>query len=102
MDYHEHKNYFETAYKTGSDVWTHVTVENQGKDFVERLVPGALVLELGSGRGLFAKHLAESGFRVIGLDFAGDAVKRADEEVKNWGLAGKLKFVEANALDIPF
>ena len=102
MDYHEHKNYFETAYKTGSDVWTHVTVKNQGKDFVERLAPGALVLELGSGRGLFAKRLAESGFRVIGLDFAGDVVKRADEEVKNWGLAGKLKFVEANALDIPF
>ncbi|MEI6580763.1 MAG: class I SAM-dependent methyltransferase [bacterium] len=102
MDYHEHKNYFETAYKTGTDIWTHLPMKARGEMLMEQLSPGALILDVGSGRGLFAKQLAETGFRVIGIDFEGNIVKKTNEEIKNWGLEGKLKFMEASALDIPF
>ena len=102
MDYHEHKKYFETAYKTGADIWTHLPMKARGQMLIEQLSPGALVLEVGSGRGLFAKQLAEEGFRVIGIDFEGNIVRKANSEIKNWGLEGKLKFMEADALDIPF
>lgn len=102
MDYREHKKYFETAYKTGSDIWTHLPMKARGQLLTGELSPGALILDVGSGRGLFAKQLAETGFRVIGIDFEGNIVKKTNDEIKNWGLEGKLKFVEGSALDIPF
>lgn len=101
-DYQKHKEYFETAYRTGSDVWTHLEMKNRGAIFMKELPAGAMILDVGSGRGVFAKKLAEAGFSVIGLDFEGNIVQKANEEVKNWGLEGKLKFVEGDALDIPF
>jgi ubiquinone/menaquinone biosynthesis C-methylase UbiE len=102
MDYHEHKKYFETAYKTGSDTWPRMPVEIQGVKLMEQLPKDSLILDIGSGRGLFAKHMAEMGYRVIGIDFEGGIVNKANSEVKSWGLEGKLKFMEANTLDIPF
>ena len=102
MDYQEHKNYFEIAYRTGSDIWTNLSIKNRGKMLMKELPKESMVLDVGSGRGLFAKQLAESGFSVIGLDFEGNIVKKTNEEIKNWGLSGKLKFVEGSALDIPF
>ena len=102
MDYHEHKKYFEIAYKTGTDIWTNLPLKSRGKMLIEKLSPGALILEVGSGRGLFAKQLAEEGFRVIGIDYEKNIVQKDNAEIKNWGLEGKLKFVEADALDIPF
>jgi ubiquinone/menaquinone biosynthesis C-methylase UbiE len=102
MDYHEHKKYFETAYKNGADTWPRMPIETQGLKLMERLPLGAMILDIGSGRGLFGKHMAELGFRVIGIDFEGNIVKKANAEIKNWGLEGKLKFMEANVLDIPF
>lgn len=69
---------------------------------MEKLPPGALILDVGSGRGLLAKKMAESGFSVIGIDFEKEIVKKTNELVKGWGLEGKLKFVEGDALDIPF
>jgi len=101
-NYQEHKKYFDSAYKTGTDIWTHLPMKARGEMLVEQLSPGAIILDIGSGRGLFAKHLVELGFRVIGIDFVSEIVKKTNENVKNWGLQGKLKFVEGNALDIPF
>ncbi len=102
MDYKDHKEYFEIAYRTGSDIWTHLPLKNRGQLLVEQLPKGALILDVGSGRGLFAKQLVEAGYSVIGLDFEGNIVRKTNAEIKNWGLEGKLKFVEGDALDIPF
>ena len=102
MQYHEHKNYFETAYKNGADIWTHLSDKTKGIKLTENLKTGSFVLDVGSGRGLFAKQLAESGFKVIGIDFEKNIVDKTNAEIKNWGLEGKLKFMEANVLDIPF
>jgi ubiquinone/menaquinone biosynthesis C-methylase UbiE len=102
MNYLEHKKYFGTAYKTGADTWTHPYTTRESLKLTEKLSQGAYILDLGSGRGFLAKHLAETGFRVIGLDFEEEIVKKTNENVKDWGLEGKVKFVEGDALDIPF
>jgi len=102
MDYSKHKEYFETAYRTGSDIWTHLPMKDRGKLLVEQLSKDSLILDVGSGRGYFAKQLVEAGYRVIGIDFESNIIKKTNESVKDWGLAGKLKFVEGDALDIPF
>lgn len=101
MKYHEHKKYFETAYKSGSDTWTHLPMEARGLKLKEELPKSGLILDIGSGRGLFAKSLVESGFKVIGIDFDSGIVNSANNQIKDWGLEGKLKFMEADALDIP-
>ncbi len=95
------KKYFELAYKTGTDIWTRPPSFEQGRGLTEKLGRDALILDLGSGRGLFAKHLADQGFRVIGLDFDRGMVDRGNSLVKDWGHEGRLKFMEGNALDIP-
>jgi ubiquinone/menaquinone biosynthesis C-methylase UbiE len=102
MEYHEHKKYFETAYKNGVDIWTHLPEETKGIKLTENLKIGSFILDVGSGRGIFAKKLAESGYKVIGIDFEKNIVEKANSEIKNWGLEGKLKFMEADVLDIPF
>lgn len=102
MSYLEHKEHFNIAYKTGADTWTHPSTTTEGRIFIEKLSPGANILDVGSGRGFFAKHLAGLGFKVIGIDFAKDAVEKANANITDWGLEGKLKFVEADVLNIPF
>ena len=102
MQYHEHKKYFEIAYRNGADVWTHLPIKRTELKLTEKLKVDSLILDAGSGRGLIAKQLAESGFRVIGIDFEKNIVEKTNSEIKNWGLEGKLKFLEADVLDIPF
>ena len=101
MKYNEHKKYFETAYKNGSDYWTHLPNQMRGLKLLEKLPPNSLILDVGSGRGLFGKRMAEAGFRVIGIDFEPNIVQKSNADIKSWGLEGKLKFMEADALDIP-
>ena len=102
MSYLEHKKHFSAAYKTGADIWTHPYSNRESLKLTEKLSPGAYILDIGSGRGFLAKHLAEMGFKVIGIDFEGEVVKKANENVKDWGLEGKVKFMEADALSVPF
>lgn len=102
MKYNKHKDYFEAAYKTGSDIWTHLPMKDRGSMMTKELSQGAIILDVGSGRGLFAKNLAEMGYSVIGIDFEKNIVEKTNHEVERWGLLGKLKFIEGSALDLPF
>jgi len=103
MDYKTHKEYYKTAYKNGSDIWTHLPIKIRGaKKLVEKLPIGGAVLDLGSGRGLIAKNLAEMGFKVIGIDFEEDIVDKANMEIKDWKLEGKLKFIKTDVFHMPF
>ena len=102
MDYHEHKRYFEMAYRNGVDVWTSLPTKSRGATLIENLPIGSFILDVGSGRGIVAKELTEAGYKVIGIDFEKNIIEKTNNEIKNWGLEGKLKFVEADVLDIPF
>lgn len=101
MSYLDHKKYFGISYKTGSDSWTHSPTAKEGLKLTEKLSPGAFILDVGSGRGFFARHLAKMGFSVIGLDFERNIVEKANQDIKDWELEGKLKFIEGDALKIP-
>jgi len=102
MDYSLHRNYFNTAYKTGTDIWTHLPIDIRGAKLMGKLSAGATVLDIGSGRGIFAKKLAETGFKVIGIDSESEIVANTNKEVENWGLSGRVKFMVADALELPF
>lgn len=102
MSYLDHKKYFNIAYKTGTDTWTRQPTAAEARKFIEKLSPGMRILDIGSGRGFFAKHLAELGFLVTGIDFEKDIVEKANENIKDWGLENKLKFIEADALNTLF
>lgn len=61
------------------------------------------VLDIGSGKGITARHLAEKyGCRVIGVDLSEDMVEYANRMATAKGLTGKISFVKANALELPF
>lgn len=59
------------------------------------------VLEIGCGAGRTLVPLAKMGFKVIGLDFSPEMLKRAGNKVKKFKLEGGVKLVEANAVKIP-
>ncbi len=69
---------------------------------MENLAKDSIILDIGSGRGLFAKMLAESGYKVIGIDFEKNIVDKVNLDIKDWGLEGRLRFIEGDALDISF
>jgi|SRR3989344_1288525 len=102
MEYNKHKDFFNKAYKTGSDVWTNIRIQLKGAQFMEKLPPGASVLDIGSGRGVFANELAAAGFTVTGIDFEEEIVTKANMEIKVAGLSPKVNFIVADAFNMPF
>jgi len=96
------KEFFETAYKTGSDTWSRISFRGEIiQKLKEELPANAIILDLGTGRGRFALRLVESGFRVIGLDFISHIVERNNDEAKLQGYQGRARFIEGSVLDIP-
>ncbi|MCF7835598.1 MAG: class I SAM-dependent methyltransferase [Candidatus Marinimicrobia bacterium] len=102
MSYEEQKKYFEQSYTTGSDIWTHIPYEKRGLPLLSKLPKNSLILDVGSGRGMWSFELAEMGYRVIGIDYAKNAVDKANNGSKDRGLEGKIKFVEGDVLNMPF
>ncbi len=102
MSYESQKEYFERAYRTGSDIWTHTPYTLKGKDLLPYLPPNAMLLDLGSGRGRFPFELVKLGFKVIGLEYVKEIVEKNNEEVKVNKISDKIRFIEGDALDIQF
>ena len=102
MKYDLSQEYFARAYRTGTDIWTHIPFQMKGGELLQTLKPGALVLDLGSGRGRFPFQLLEHGVRVIGLDYVPEIIGKSNQEVKDLDLERVSRFVVGDALDIPF
>jgi ubiquinone/menaquinone biosynthesis C-methylase UbiE len=65
--------------------------------------PDDLVLDVCSGMGGPARYFAwKTGCRVTGLDLTASRVAGATELTRLAGLAGSVRFVHGNALDMPF
>jgi len=98
----ENKQFFETAYRTGTDIWSHAPIPEKARLLSEKLNKDALILDLGSGRGRLPFELVKLGFRLIGVDYVSDIVKNNNKEVSGQALNDRLRFVEADVLELPF
>ncbi|MCB9568352.1 MAG: methyltransferase domain-containing protein [Myxococcales bacterium] len=69
---------------------------------IPRLRPGLRVLDVGCGGGHFAIELAEREptLEIVGVDLSTRLLAWARE--RGAGVAGRVSFVEASALDMPF
>lgn len=101
-DYSDQKKFFEIAYRTGTDSWTHIPYRLRAKSIVDYIRPDSLVLDVGSGRGRFPFELVKLGYRVIGLEYVKEVVTKDNDEVRLLGISDKIRFVEGDVLDIPF
>lgn len=102
MEYDAQKDFFEIAYRTGSDVWTHIPYHSTALRMVPALPKDSFVLDIGVGRGLWLHKLVAEGYRVIGLDYISDIAKKGNADLKLEGLGDRARFIHGDVLDIPF
>jgi ubiquinone/menaquinone biosynthesis C-methylase UbiE len=69
-----------------------------------RGIRGGRVLDIGTGSGRLAIELAKTGgnFQITGLDISENMLQKARENARLAGLADKIRFVPANAANLPF
>lgn len=101
MNQDAQKNYFEIAYRTGSDIWTHIPYHHVAMQVLPPLAPDAMVLDLGAGRGLWISKLVADGNRAIGLEYISDMVRRGNQDIKLHGFADRARFIHGDVRDIP-
>jgi SAM-dependent methyltransferase len=102
-DAHEETRY---AWNVNAAYWDETMGE--GNDFVEVLIwppvrrllalqPGARVLEIACGNGLYARKLADLGADVVATDFAPEMIARA--QARPSSTAGKVEYRVLDATD---
>lgn len=99
--YHPQKEYFQTAYNTGTDNWSQIDFKTKLLEYITYFPDSGTILDIGCGRGQLAFLLAEIGYKVIGMDYIEKIVRVNNEEVKSKSLGGKLGFVAGDVFDIP-
>ncbi|MCI5051475.1 MAG: class I SAM-dependent methyltransferase [Candidatus Pacebacteria bacterium] len=96
------KQYFQFAYQTGSDIWSHIPYRYKAEQMLPPIEKESLILDIGAGRGLWAMKLANLGFKVLGIDYIESIVSKVNERIKDEGLQERARFMVGNALEIPF
>ena len=96
------KQYFQFAYQTGSDIWSHIPYRYTAEQMIPRMERDSLVLDIGAGRGLWAAKLVGLGYRVLGIDYVESIVQKVNTQIKDEGYADRARFMVGNVLDIPF
>jgi cyclopropane fatty-acyl-phospholipid synthase-like methyltransferase len=95
------KQFFETAYRTGSDIWSHIPYQKTALQMLPRLPKDSLILDVGSGRGLWVQKLVRMGYRLIGIDYIPLIVERANTTIKEEGIQDRARFMVGDVCDIP-
>lgn len=76
------------------------------RDFYNLLLqfarPGLKVLDYGCGTGELAISVAEMGAQVIGIDISSEAIRKANEQAKQQGIAQMVTFIEMDAENLWF
>lgn len=94
--------YFDTAYRTGSDIWTYIPYMQNLLNMIPELVPDTIILDVGAGRGMLAHKLLGLNYRVIGIDYVRSIVDSVNKDFKDNNLAHRGRFVHGTATDLPF
>jgi ubiquinone/menaquinone biosynthesis C-methylase UbiE len=102
MNHDAQHKYFDTAYRTGSDLWTHVSYIPTILQMMPSLLPDTIILDVGAGRGVLANKFIELGYRVIGIDYVRSIVDSANQDLKINKLDTKGRFIHGTATDLPF
>lgn len=102
MSNDEQYRYFDTAYRTGSDIWTHIPYYHTALEMIPPIEKDSIVLDIGSGRGLWAFKLIDYGFRVIGVDYVQSIVEKVNQDIKLLSYAERARFIHGQATDLPF
>ncbi len=102
MSYENSKKYFETAYRTGSDIWTHKNYRAKVLEFLSYIPKSGELLDIGTGRGIWPFIFADEGFRVTGIDYVQNIVDASNQEVYFQKKEDKIKFIQADVFDLPF
>jgi len=91
---------FSLSYWRGHVPWDSGVVPPELQEIVkgaDALPPGH-ALDIGCGTGTNSLYLARYGWQVVGVDFAGPAIKRANEKLQQAGaLAGSARFLRRDA-----
>ena len=96
------KQYFQFAYQTGSDIWTHIPYRYKAEQMLPSLEKDALILDIGAGRGLWAAKLVGLGYRILGIDYVKEIVDKVNIRIKEDGYSDRARFMVGDALDVPF
>jgi len=99
---HIQKQYFQFAYQTGSDIWSHIPYRFKADQIMPHMDRDALILDIGAGRGLWAAKLVGLGYRVLGIDYVESIVEKVNATIKDEGYSDRARFMVGSALDIPF
>lgn len=102
VDNNSQKEYFEQAYRTGTDIWTHEPRDHRGVNLLKNLKPDSLVLDLGCGRGVWSVYLAKAGMRVAGVDYSKTAIESARMKAKSEGVEDRARFYEKDIMELTF
>jgi SAM-dependent methyltransferase len=91
---------FSLAYRRGRMPWDSGIVPPELREVVEGTLersPG-YALDIGCGTGTNSLYLAQHGWQVVGVDFAGPAIRQANEKLKQAGLlTGSARFLRRDA-----
>ena len=96
------KQYFQFAYQTGSDIWTHIPYWEKAHQMLPPMEKDSLVLDIGSGRGFWAMKLADQGFKVLGIDYIESIIKKSNQNTLKNGYADRVRCIAGNMLNLPF
>lgn len=96
------QEYFEQAYRTGSDIWSHVPYYQHVLSLLPALPKESFVLDIGSGRGIWIHKLVALGYKVLGLDYVQHIVDQVNRDIHFEGCDSQARAVCGDVRDIPF
>ncbi len=95
------KIFFTFQYLLKNPPWDTGITPPEVYQFLEENSPG-FALDLGCGTGTNAMTIAEYGWKVTGIDFVPQAIRRARRKARQASLADRVKFRVWDVLDLSF
>lgn len=96
-----HHKYFEFAYQTGSDIWTHIPLHKKTLSFLPKQ-ENALILDIGCGRGNIIFELIKQNYRILGIDYIESVIDSLNKKLKERKLSDRARGINGNIYSIPF